>query len=297
MNRRILLPVLLIAGVAAAVASLWAATNASDDSAIPSLQNWAGALVLSGGAMFTSGRAWSSLLAGRANDRSLIGALYVSQLAKYLPGGGVLQAAGAVGLSTGDDVSTARAAVAVPVSSLLTVAACGVIGAGTAIVGSGAADWIRWLSLLGLLGPILLHRPIMVEVVRALRRVSKRFPAPDTIPSQPRILRGAAWTSASMLCTSLSFGVLVDPLVDPGVPELTTTFALAWMLGYVIVPLPGGLGVREAALVGLLGGSAVPVVAGSVLHRIVIIAAELTIVAGHLVTVAVSSRRQHSTTG
>ena len=51
--------------------------------------------------------------------------------------------------------------------------------------------------------------------------------------------------------------------------------AAAWTAGYLVVPLPGGLGVREAVIVAALPEvSAGPLLAVSVAHRLLGLTAE-----------------------
>jgi uncharacterized membrane protein YbhN (UPF0104 family) len=54
-------------------------------------------------------------------------------------------------------------------------------------------------------------------------------------------------------------------------------FAAAWTVGFVALPFPSGIGVREAALVGLLGLPSEFVVAASVAHRLVTIVGEIAV--------------------
>ncbi|MDY7102689.1 MAG: hypothetical protein S0880_16025, partial [Actinomycetota bacterium] len=69
------------------------------------------------------------------------------------------------------------------------------------------------------------------------------------------------------------------------VPPLTAmaAFGLAWAVGFVAVPLPAGLGLREAVLVlaltGIAGVDADAVIAASLVHRFVLLSAELVMFA------------------
>jgi uncharacterized membrane protein YbhN (UPF0104 family) len=68
---------------------------------------------------------------------------------------------------------------------------------------------------------------------------------------------------------------------------VVSAYAIAWLIGFVLVPLPSGLGAREAVLVGLLHGlfPTSVLVAASVFHRIVQIVVEglLALIASHRV--------------
>jgi len=56
-----------------------------------------------------------------------------------------------------------------------------------------------------------------------------------------------------------------------------------------VLLVPGGIGIREAVLVALIGGSVASIVGASLAHRITTILVELLAVALHLVRVWVSS--------
>jgi hypothetical protein len=77
----------------------------------------------------------------------------------------------------------------------------------------------------------------------------------------PRILRGRELTiaigvnAAGWLATGAGVFVLVDGMEstkDAGFLWLTAVYALAWLVGFVVPALPGGLGARDGMLVALL---------------------------------------------
>jgi hypothetical protein len=76
----------------------------------------------------------------------------------------------------------------------------------------------------------------------------------------------------------LSDGISTSPA------GLVGAFALAWIAGFLAIPFPGGLGVREAVVVLLIAGSAVAgvVLAAALLQRATQVVAEvgLAIVSG-----------------
>ena len=90
---------ILVSGLAG-LAIITRQALADDESAIPGPVASAAALVLYGGAGVSAARAWSVLLGPTVDPLEVRGAMYESQLSKYVPGGGVLQAAGQVVLST-----------------------------------------------------------------------------------------------------------------------------------------------------------------------------------------------------
>ena len=70
-----------------------------------------------------------------------------------------------------------------------------------------------------------------------------------------RVLAAAALVNcAGWMATGIAAWILVGALVPspPGLLFVTGVYALAWLIGFVIVFAPSGLGVREAMLVALL---------------------------------------------
>jgi uncharacterized membrane protein YbhN (UPF0104 family) len=54
-----------------------------------------------------------------------------------------------------------------------------------------------------------------------------------------------------------------------------SSFTLGWLAGFLALPIPAGIGVREAALVGLSSAGAEPVLTASIVVRLVTAAAEV----------------------
>jgi uncharacterized membrane protein YbhN (UPF0104 family) len=76
-----------------------------------------------------------------------------------------------------------------------------------------------------------------------------------------------------------AFVTLLRQWTDPleGLATLGA-FALAWLVGFVIFPLPSGLGAREVVLVALLSHLSPGLVLGiSVIHRFASIVAEMSV--------------------
>ena len=102
-------------------------------------------------------RAWTELFDRRHDRRALAGSLYASQLTKYLPAGGFVQAAGQVSMSVTAGARVGQAATAAAVWAFTTIVAGCTLAAGLVFAGSLPA-WLRAISLCGLLAPLLLHR-------------------------------------------------------------------------------------------------------------------------------------------
>jgi uncharacterized membrane protein YbhN (UPF0104 family) len=102
-------------------------------------------------------------------------------------------------------------------------------------------------------GLAVLHPGVLGQVVRVGERVLRR-PIELTLPTWGEsvalvgryvpawlAIGGATWAVARSL----------DP--SAGVLEIGTAAVLSWLVGFVLVPVPGGVGVREAAFVAAAG--------------------------------------------
>lgn len=186
-------------------------------------------------------------------------AAYLRSLpAKYLPGG-ILQPLVQSGLTgQGSAFDTVLHAV-------LTLAAGGLVSTAALFLGP---PW-NYLGVLGLLLGSIIGSPWFLTFL------GSRIPRFRSRTLDPRLIRRCRrWLIPGMAALGLSFSVLT-PDVSSWV-GLMGVYTLAWLAGFVIWFLPGGLGVREAALVMLVGsliqGDAAVL---AVVHRAVTIVAEM----------------------
>ncbi len=292
LTRRLLVGSFLVGGLLASGLALWAALGRADDEVLPPPGRWVIAALCAAIWLFTATRAWVALFEAPAQRRTLSGAMLLSQLGKYVPGGGLVQVTGMVAMSRNEQVSTSRLALGLPVIALSVVATGGVAFAGLALADTTLPGWARVLCLVGLATPLVLWRPLMAAVVRGAGRVLRRLPPPDDLPSQRAILVSAGWNAVSLTATAVGYAVLVQPLgTEADLVSLALVFMVAWTAGFLVLPLPSGVGVREAVLVGLIAGAAASSVGASVAHRVINIAVEVTAVALHLSRTRVAARR------
>ncbi|MGZ4688341.1 MAG: lysylphosphatidylglycerol synthase domain-containing protein [Acidimicrobiia bacterium] len=279
-GRRWLQPLILVIGMAGLAFAVAGSVDDAQEQVLPSIQAIAGASVLAMIAIVASARTWAALfndvLDTKSNRVALHGTFYLSQLTKYLPGGGVVQAASQLSLAPSAGVPMHRVALAFPVSAVCAVVAGATLGSGLVFDGS-LPDWTRALVLLGLLTPVFLHRKLMAAVLGLARRVVHRIPHPDRLPTQADILRSYAWALLTVGCLAGAYAVLLDSLTAGHNPlMILCAYALSWMIGFLAIPIPAGVGVREALLVALLPGvGTAPVVAASLALRLIAIGTEL----------------------
>jgi uncharacterized membrane protein YbhN (UPF0104 family) len=286
-NRRWLVQsLLLVAGLAGIAFVIARSFDEADEQVLPSAPALIVAGVLTIGALAGSARSWVALFSDLVSDHgarlALRGTFYLSQLTKYLPAGGVVQTASQLGLARTVGIPLKRSAVAFPVSVVGVAVACATLGSGLAL-DSDLAGWVRLAALAGPLSIVLLHQRLMAKVLDLAHRLHHRIPGSDQLPTQRDILALYGWALVAVAGLSAAYAVLLSSL-DAGASPFFVfcAFALSWLVGFLVVPLPAGVGVREAVLVGLLPGvGTAPLLAASLALRLLSIGAELLSVAGN----------------
>lgn len=127
----------------------------------------------------------------------------------------------------------------------------------------------------------------MVNVLR-YRLGAHRPPALQWLlkitPSWPAVLASLPCYLAINALNGVAVWLVADSLTTVGAADLLIlagAYAIAWIIGFLLPGAPGGLGVREAALAMLLGGSYSPdiIFSLSVLSRLSTVLADLLIFA------------------
>ena len=202
-------------------------------------------------------------------------AFYTSQLLKYTPVGGLAQAVSQAALARTDEVSMTRAATAMIVSKLTTVVSAGVFGPLLAASNASLPGWIRLALLTTPAVLVFGRRPLMAWALTKLRGVIPRTPDHAILPNQTRIWKSVAWCAAALTMAGVAFSSLaITAGLDVGWVQAVSGFALAWAIGFLVIPIPAGLGVREASLGLLVAGQPGAVLVSAVLFRGVAIATE-----------------------
>lgn len=179
---------------------------------------------------------------------------YLGEMGKYLPGG-VWPILGRGELAVRWGVSRAAAYGSVLLSLLaLYLAAALLVTVGLPVLLSGDDGTGPVVVVLLLpLGLVALHPAVLGRVLAVGERLIRRpldLPTPAWGASVGLVLRylpawlaigGATWAVARAL--------------DPSAPvlEIGVAAVLSWIVGFVLIPVPGGVGVREAAFVAAAG--------------------------------------------
>lgn len=203
---------------------------------------------------------------------------FVGQLGKYVPGG-LWPVLGRSELAVRGGVVRSVAYPSVAISLLTTYLGALVLVAAVApfAVARGAGASRLWVLLLLPTGAVCLHPAVLDRMVRLAERVLARgagFVAPTWGSTVGLIVRHVpAWIGISAATWLVAEALLPDP------PILAIFLAtpLSWFVGFVAIPVPGGVGVREATFVGVLAGSlgSADAAAVALASRLVFVAVDL----------------------
>lgn len=217
---------------------------------------------------------WLYVLAGLSGKsiRFMAGARiwFVSGLGTLLPGRvwGIVQMTAMSTESGINPVASAAAAIINAAVNIATGMAVGVI-AGAPILAAyfGERAWFAWvLAAVAVIGVLAL--PALVPwAFRVARRFGLRVPEvdmPKRVIAMSAVANVVSWFTygAAFLC--LNRGV-VD-VAAASVTQHTAVFATSYVLGYLAIPVPAGMGVREKSLTGVMivAGLATPAAAQAI---------------------------------
>lgn len=181
--------------------------------------------------------------------------LFLSLMAKYLPGGW-WTLVGRAHLYRQEGLTLAQASVAVFLETILIVTA-GIFVFAIFSLGSSSFLWDLQKIFLIVLGSVCLFliHPLFLNLLLSLaERIFKKPVTPLQYPyrkiAYPFFIFFLFW-----LGMGTSFWLLADSLLGlklTALPRMVSAFALSWVLGFLSLVTPGGLGVREGALTLLL---------------------------------------------
>ena len=205
--------------------------------------------------------AWRRLLRAWESPLGLLDATriwFVSSLGKYVPG--KLWSIGAMAILARDAGASPLAATGSAIIMQLVNIAAGfavvaLAGAGDLLAANPALRAAAWVVLAATAVGLAIGPPLLTWAVQAATRLVRR-----PMPAMPAISRGdllvvfganvAAW-----LAYGVGFGLFWSALLGHGGGISLAALAVytaSYLLGFLALVAPGGLGVRETALTGLL---------------------------------------------
>ena len=201
---------------------------------------------------------WHQMLAGvgeRLPVQISLRIFFIGQIGKYLPGA-VWPAVTQAALAREHDVAP-RATVAA-VTLFLWVHL--VTGTAVAVLILSVAGRLPLVALLALpVLAILLTPAVLGWSLQTLLRLARRRPLPQ-LPDGRHLVRACGWALAMWACYGVHLNLLTRAVDEPvNVFVTAAVFAAGWVVGFVLLIAPAGVGPREAAIVALLplaGGSA-----------------------------------------
>jgi uncharacterized membrane protein YbhN (UPF0104 family) len=206
---------------------------------------------------------WREVLAdlgGRLPVRAGARVFFLGQLGKYVPGS-LWPVMAQMELGRDHQVPERASGSAVGVFLLVLVGTgLAVAAAAVPLLGPDAVHAYWWLLAVLPVALLLLVPRVLNRLLALVMRLGRRPPLPAPL-SAGGVLRAVAWAMVSWVANGVHVWVLAgqfgaaDPTLLAPLAMATGAFAAAWCAGFLLVVTPAGAGVREAALVLLLGGA------------------------------------------
>jgi uncharacterized membrane protein YbhN (UPF0104 family) len=202
---------------------------------------------------------------------------FVGQLGKYIPGG-LWAVLGRGELATRGGVVRTISYTSVGVSMATTYAAAATVGALLLAFGaSSLASLFAWMALSAatVVAAVLgLSEPVVRRGNRLASRLGRKIELPSTTPGMS--LTAILTTMPAWLCIGSATALAGNALgFSMDVAQVIAATSYSWLAGFLVVPMPGGLGVREAAFIALYPGPTEEAAAIAVVARIVFILVDL----------------------
>jgi len=245
-------------------------------------------LLLGLAAMTSIGWIWVTMIVARSHNvrhRNAMSWYFTGQLGKYVPGG-IWPIVGRAELAVRNGIPRLDAYASTGLSLVTTYAAAVVAIA----IGAASTSGHRLVAVLIALGLVTAYIAFSQPSLRAvIIRIASRISSSASSLTDPKrvvrltVLHVPAWIlmSLSTSVTATAFGAHI------GIADMLFITTTSWLAGFVVVGVPGGIGVREAVFTSLAGGiiGSPMAVSLALMSRVVFIAVDLT---GALVSSVIS---------
>lgn len=237
-------------------------------------------------AMTWIGLGWRRCLAASGVEVGVGAALrpyFLGALGKYVPGG-IWPVVGRAELARREGVGRGPAYAATLLSLAATYLAAAVVAGAAAVVvlggarsappaTSAVAAGTVVLAIVGLAG---LHPRLLRIALGLLERLRGR-PVELVLPAWRTSAGLVATIAPAWLAITVATGLVLAALgVQVPIVDLVLATTVAWLVGFLAVGVPGGVGVREAVFVALLPGVSVgSLAAAALVSRLVFVVVDL----------------------
>jgi uncharacterized membrane protein YbhN (UPF0104 family) len=190
------------------------------------------------------------MLGGDLPWPEVVARYYAGEIGKYLPGGvWPVVGRGELAVRTGVPRAAAYGSVALSLAVLYLAAMLLVlIGVPFMVAGGGSLQylWVLAVLPLGLAG---LHHAVLERVRATASRLTRREISLTIPPWRDSLALLVQYVPAWLLVGTTTWMVARALGQDVGWIDIAPAAVLSWVVGFVLIPVPGGVGVREAAFV------------------------------------------------
>jgi len=223
------------------------------------------------------------LLGGDLSFSDTLARYYLGELGKYLPGGlWPVVGRGELARRAGVSRVAAYSSVALSLAALYLAAMFLTVAAAPAIVNSdrgesGGAGKYLWALALLPVGLAFLHHAVL-ERVRVLgEKVLRRSISAEIPRWRDSLTLVACYVPAWLFVGTATWAIARGLGQSVGWADVAPAAILSWIIGFVLVPVPGGVGVREAAFIAAAGSLDAGVAAAvAIVARLVFVAVDAT---------------------
>lgn len=268
---------LLVVGLALALRARWAGVRDELATLDAVWLTVAGICGLAG--VGASAGIWHHMLGGvgaRLPLRPSLRIFFVGQVGKYLPGA-VWPAVTQAALAREHGIAP-RASVSAATLFLWVHLTTGCVVAVTALVATGLLPAPALAAVPVLV--VLLVPAVLGWSLQTLLRLLRRRPLTD-VPGRRAVAWAVVWAAVMWSLYGAHLHALTAAVGDATAPVMASgVFAASWVIGFVLLIAPAGVGPREAAIVALLPLGAAPALLVALVSRLALTIADAAWAAG-----------------
>lgn len=268
-------PVLTLAiGVPSLLIAFVFAVRDLDGIPLPDPLRWLGAALATTVFLLLVSGSYAALFSTPADRRIAHRSFLRSQLMKYNPLGAVAQPASQAVLTSAGS-SSAAASFATVLSKLTTGAGGLLWGPVVGLAVHPMSPVVRVACFAAPVGVAACHPGVLRRIARRLARFGLVV---EPVPDGWQIARSVGLAFAGIGWAGIGFllSAPADGEISGGVAE-AAAFAFTWTLGFLALPFPGGVGIREMVATVLVPGGAAPVLVAALIFRVTQIAVEFVL--------------------